>query len=357
MRVTLVVEYSGRVRWQQPGPWARVMCGALLRRGHEVRVVADCIADTGHFAGASVEQFRPDRKRLQRAPARFRRWAMERLTAPSISFSSVVPGSLWCPLDADWRREFRDLASIRNPATLAMEAAHRLWLPSLARAQRQAGAMAQASGSVRARLGALRAEQGVVGLGYCSAIDPSALSIAELRHRVRRALGIGEDTFVACASAAHAGHSGLRDMLTGWREFARTDGSILLLMGRKCALLDRIVGSLDMRSCVRILGQTERPELPLAAADAGIAWDAAPWSTGRFLADAMVMQRPVLAPRRCVGAELIEQDGGGLLLESGPWSYALSHLRDHRPPPARVDHLSPDALAQRIERVLLACTR
>ncbi|MCL4221541.1 MAG: hypothetical protein KJZ65_09225 [Phycisphaerales bacterium] len=357
MRITLVVEYSGRVRWQQSGPWARVICSALLRQGHEVCVVADCIADTGHFAGASVEQFRPARKRLQRAPARFCRWAMERLTAPSISLSSVVPAALWCPLDADWRREVRDLASIRNPATLAMEAAHRLWLPSLAHSQRRAEAMAQHNGLARARLGALQDHRGVVGLGFCSAIDPSALNVAELRHRVRRALGIDDDAFVACASAAHAGHAGLRDMLAGWRQFARADGSILLLMARKSALLDRIVGSLDMRSCVRILGQTERPELPLAAADAAIAWDAAPWSTGRFLSDALVMQRPVLAHRQCVGAELIERYGGGLLLESEHWPHALSQLRNHRSPPARVDHLSPIALGERIERALLACPR
>lgn len=357
MNITLVVEYAGRVRWQQPGPWARVLCRALLGRGHEVRVVADCIADTGHFAGATIEQFRPARKRLQRAPARFRRWVMERAPTPSISLSSVAPGSLWCPLDADWRREVRDLVSLRNPATLAMEAAHRSWLPSLALMQRRAEHMGRDPGCVRARLGALRTRRGVVGLGYCSAIDPGTFDAAGLRRDVRRVLGIGEGVLVACASAAHAGHAGLREMLEGWRDFAKSNNALLLLMGRKSALLDRIVGSLDMRSCVRIVGQTERPEAPLAAADVAIAWDTSPWSTGRLLADALVMRRPVVVLRACVGAELIEAGAGGLVRDEGePWARTLARVRDLPMPSASTEHLSPDALAGRVERVLLGAS-
>lgn len=352
MKVALVVEFAGRVRWQQPGPWARLICHALLQRGHQVRIVADCIADTGHFAGAEVEQYRPARKRLQRAPARFQRWAMERASSPSVSLSSVVPGSIWCPLDADWQREVRELVAIRNPATLGMEIAHRAWLPSLALAQRRAERIARDMASRRARLGTLEAKSGVVALGYCSAIEPTGFDSEQLRQDVRRVLGIGDDVFVACASAAHAGHPGLREMLRGWSAFAKDTGATLLLMGRKSALLDRMVGSLDMRSCVRILGQTERPEAPLAAADVAIAWDTAPWSTGRFLADALVMKRPVLARSQCAGAELIRNGDGGMLLDDAAWAASLAQTRKLTAPSMPSNHLSPDALAERLEALL-----
>lgn len=355
MNITLVVEYAGRVRWQQPGPWARLLCQSLLERGHELRVVADCVTDTRHFAGARIEQRRPTRKRLQRSPLRFQRWALERVTPPSISLSSMVPGTLWCPLDAPWTHELGDLATMRSPATLAMEVLHRSWIPALGLAQRKAKAIALRDGSTIARLGALRAPTGVVPLGYCSTIDPSSIDADRLRRQVRQAFAINRHTFVACASASHVGRTGLREMLGGWRDSARDHGGLLLLMARKSALLDRIVGSLNMRDSVHIVGQTERPEAVLAAADLAIAWDTSPSSTGRFIADALVMQRPVLAHAACVGADLLNHGPHAALLSSHcatAWQQSLTGAPRLSPAVEPPTMLRASDLAARCEAAL-----
>lgn len=357
MRVTLVVEYAGRVGWQLPGPWARLICHSMIDRGHEVSVVADCLADPGLFPGARTEQFRPTRRRLQRAPAKFQRWAIERVQGPSISLSSLVPGSVWCPLDAPWRRELGQLAAIRNPATFAIEAAHRLWLPWLARSQARAELLGKNSRSVRAILGCFAAPEGVEPLGYCSGIRPGGEQDVLCR-RLRDVLGISQDGFVAAASAGHPERAGLGPFLEAWREFVREGDGVLVLMGRKAALLDRIVGSLGLRDHVRIVGQTERADAVLASADAAVSWSRAPWSTARFVADALVMRRPVVTFGEGVGAELVEHFDAGVVMESserGAWVEALRSVRNRGHLQAKPEGLSPDDLAARLEVVLSRC--
>lgn len=355
MNITLVVEYAGRVRWQLPGPWARLICNSLRDRGHDLHIVADCITDTRHFAGATIDQRRPSRKRLQRSPIHFQHWAIDRAQPPSISLSSMVPGSLWCPLDTAWRRELAELASMRSPASLAMEILHRAWIPTLALAQHRAETVARRNGCTLARLGSLCSPPRTVALGFCSSIDPTHLDADNLRQQVRQALAIDARTFVACASASHVAHAGLRDMLCGWRDSARRHSGILLLMARKSALLDRIVGSLQMRDVVRIIGQTERPEAALAAADLAIAWDTSPSSTGRFIADALVMQRPVLAQETCVGSELVKMHDAGRAMRStsaAAWAEEIERARALAPLNLDVSELSPARLARRLEQLL-----
>lgn len=354
MKVTVVVEYAGRVGWQLQGPWAQVIVRAMIDRGHEVRVVADCLADPGQFAAAHAEQFRSARKRLQRSPRRFQRWVLERVQPPTISLSSLVPASVWCPLDAPWRSELAELAAIRNPATLAIETAHRLWIPSLARAQARAESMWKSAVGVRARLGCLSAPQGIEPLGYCSRIRDGHPCEA-LRLRLRRVLGIDREAFVVAASAAHPERAGLGAFLEGWRAFVRQDRGVLVLMGRKAALLDRTIGSLGLREHVRIVGQTERPDAVLAGADAAASWSCARGSTARFVADALAMQRPVVTFCGGVGAELVEHFGAGVVMSAvhpGAWVDALRSVRSGGHLPDTPEGLMPEDLGQRLEAAL-----
>jgi glycosyltransferase involved in cell wall biosynthesis len=364
MNVTLILEYGGRMRWQQPGAWAALITRAMQDRGHRVRVVADCLADPALIEADEIVVRAPARKRLERRPRRFQRWALAHTQSPSISLSSVVPANVWCPLDSSWRDEIVWLTNLRNPATLAMEVVHRLWVPPLALAQARARALALAIPARLVTLGA-STEASVLPLGFASWLSPTAAS-ASHRQQVRRALGIAPEAFVVLTSAAHTDRAGLGALLDGWRLFCQTSPGVLLLMGRKAALIDRHCRARGVSDTTCVLGQVERPELVFAAADVAAAWSARRDvnATGRFVADALAMQLPVLSTQAASGAELLrtQPDAGGLLNEASAlaWMRALANAskRDWRvsaraSAAALAPMLDPARLAAVIEKMLL----
>lgn len=332
MNITLVIEYAGRIRWQQPGPWARVITQALRDRGHSVRVVADCLADADLVGADDAIVRAPHRKRLERHPMRFQRWALEHVAQPSISLSSLVPGTVWCPLDSSWRDEIVWLTNLRNPATLAMEILHRLWVPPLALAQHKARAMGKQTSARLARLGCL-SDPIAHSLGFTSSLDPKLIA-PDIRVHIRSTLGIAPKALIVAISCAHTDRPGLISFLDGWRHFTHTHPGVLLIVGRKAALIDRTLRARGVADTVRVLGQTERPELFIAAADIAAAWPAhhSGSSTGRFIADALAIHTPILTTHAAGGASLVRQHPGvGIVLNEptvDAWTRALVQSSD-----------------------------
>lgn len=364
MNITLVIEYAGRIRWQQPGPWAHIITQALRDRGHHVRIVADCLADADLVGADDAIVRAPHRKRLERHPMRFQRWALKHVAQPSISLSSLVPGTVWCPLDSSWRDEIMWLTNLRNPATLAMEILHRLWVPPLALAQHKARTIGKQTHARLARLGCL-ADPIAHPLGFTSALDPKSIA-PDARAHIRSTLGIAPNALVVAISCTHTDRPGLHAFLDDWRHFTHAHPGVLLIVGRKAALIDRTLRARGVADTVRMLGQTERPELFFAAADVAAAWSThrSESSTGRFIADALAMHTPILTTHAAGGAELVRRyPGVGIVLNEptvDAWSRTLtqsssqSWQQEARTQAQSMAHeLDPARLGLALEKLLL----
>jgi hypothetical protein len=255
-----------------------------------------------------------------------------------------------------------------------MEIVSRPWLPLAVVAEMKAGALATAregSGPRLARLGALRAPEGVAPLGYASRlVPPAAPERARMRERVRGLFGVAPGRPAILISCVHPGRPGLAAMLRGvamLRGRGVSAGPEILVAGRRAHAMYRAGERAGCAGAMKFLGGTWRMDAALAAADLAVApWtDVGTLSTGRFVADALRMACPVLTHARTPGAELIEPahfgtpEIGGLVESSTPgaWCEAIGSSLERLSGTARAARdagaaMSMDNVASRVERLV-----
>ncbi|MCK6476977.1 MAG: glycosyltransferase family 4 protein [Phycisphaerales bacterium] len=341
--IIFIAEYVRSMPWSTTA-WVPALARALAAHGHRVHVLCDGVEDPALFDASprlSLHIRRPRRKLRASDPLAFADWARRCASqvgpAHTVSFTHNTPGDLWIPLGEKVLPTLGRAIRAHRPATAAMEVLHRPWAVKALRAERQAAALARASGSRCARLGAPAAgdppDASTAFLGLASqfpALADDARRAA--RARLRSLLEVPHDSLVLMSSAVHADRDGLDSMLAGVRQYLRsTDGHILLL-GRKTHTLATLARRHDLVREAHILGATRDIPAVLAAADLALlpASRPDPRSTGRFLADCLHAGLPLIASPLVAGSSILRPAGSpaaGLVLDShapAAWREALS---------------------------------
>ncbi|MCW5755377.1 MAG: glycosyltransferase [Phycisphaeraceae bacterium] len=296
MNIAVIVEYVRDLPWA-PSRWATDAAEGLRRRGHRVVMVCDGADDGARLAAGVDEAYvrRPARRVRDRRPLAFARWARRQLHAievdATISCSSLVEGSieLWSGMSA--LGELGQIVRERSAASVFLELAH------------HRGLLSAVMGERRVRRRAKGEKVGAWGASRLEATDVDDV----LRNRVRGALGINVDERVFLIGATHRHRPGIREMLAGLGMFQRGGGGgVAIVIGRETYSLSAMAGSAGAQ--VRCLGAMRDMAAVLAAADVVVAAGDASGEggTGRFVADALHVGRPVLCDAGASGAELLE---------------------------------------------------
>lgn len=310
MNILVLAEYIRRQAWS-PSAWAVDVARGLAGRGHDVLIACDGLEDPGLLDGLAVRIRRPLRTHRSADPVRFQRWAeairREERHRASISLTPWCAGDLWIRLDAQRAGAILRSISTRNPLSFALEIAHRPWL--IAGWLAEARALRRAGRARRLHIDARPEEDEAHALLHASRlIRPEEPELARWRAEVRAVLGLGDSRPVLLLSAVDVDHAALDAFLRALAQ--RPDHrAVLLAAGRRAWTVAEAAARAGCRpGVVRHLGTTGRIELALAACDAAvIPWPDRGGSAGaRFLADALVMGRPVLAHRGTPGADLLE---------------------------------------------------
>jgi glycosyltransferase involved in cell wall biosynthesis len=399
-KVLIFAEYLRSMAWSTTA-WIPAIARSLERQGHTVHVCCDGLEDAAIFHATSdtlqVHVRRPDRKLRASDPLRFAKWCRAQLDshvgARSISFTRYFPGELWIPLGKPILSTVFHAIRAHRPATAAMEILHRPWAPKALFAEHFAQSRGDRTQSriglfelaphTPQRLGDLPTPSDPpeepwtqpLFMGYASTIVPPSVEAAQNdRARLRRLLGISESALVIAISAVHHDRPGLREFFEG---AAATIASHVppspdlhvLVAGRKTHTLHRLMEVSGIAGRTHILGGTARIDAVLAASDIAAATPtrADPTSTGRFIADALVMGVPVLATPTSPGSQLLRRTAedattAGLIVDfpspdawrralrtagSPPWrAVASAHARTLAP------SLSIDAFTRRIADAL-----
>ncbi len=314
MRILLIAEYLDAHPWS-PSAWVLDIAHALAGRGHDVALACDgCHEPALARPPVRLLIHAPVRRDEARRPLAFARWARRTLGAQrpeaALSFTPLVRAPFNLSLGPSAWEQFVAQCRLNNPVSATFEALYHAWLPSAILAERRARRR-RAPGAVALRVGGEPDAPGGHHLGYASRLRRSgALERGALRSRARALLGLSEGREVLLVSAVHPERPGLAPMLEAFREVcaARGSGSPLIvaagLFGHTVHALARRVGCAER---VRLLGSTARMDAALGACDVALAPLASRGSgdTGRFVADALRLGRPVLVDRLAHGAELI----------------------------------------------------
>lgn len=339
MRVLVFSEFVRRMPWSSDAWVGDLVCG-LCERGHEVTVACDGAEDASVFGPAQVLMRQPGRTHIGRRPLAFRRWA-ERVRGACphdavLSLTHLIGGDVWCPVGPSSWPEYRTVVLARPLASLAMEAAHRVWIGSAVVSERRASEEARRAGVRACVIGCGRAVPGARPLGYASRIGAGMADRPDLRAQMRSMLAIGPDRPVVLVSGVHPYRAGLSSMLEGLTRCCRGMGEgespLLLVVGRNGHSVERAASRVGCGERVRLLGPTGRMDAAMAASDLVVSPSPGPGSgrTGRFVADALRCGRPVLMASTSPGASLLEagrgDPGAGMLLkrtDADGWAEAL----------------------------------
>lgn len=334
--VLIFAEYLRSMAWSTTA-WIPAIALELAARGHDVHVFCDGIEDPAIFSIAPghlrVHTRRPMRKLRASDPLGFARWCGESLDAHpgsrSISFTRYFPGDLWIPLGRPIMQAIFHAMRAHRPATAAMEILHRPWAPKALLAEHAAQSRADRT---HARLGDFRSPSASpsapststgpqepawltpLALGFASTITPSSPEHVEsLRSRVRKLLSIPESALVVGLSAVHHDRAGLRDFFEGAAAAIQSHvppspDLHILVMGRKTHTLHTLVSACGAAAQTHLIGGTQRADAFLAACDVAVSTPTRvdPSSTGRFIADALMMGLPVLTTHTAPGADLLK---------------------------------------------------
>jgi hypothetical protein len=395
VNILLFCEHPRRYAWSHTA-WAVDLTHGLRARGHTVTVACDGAEDTSVFAPAEVIQRRPLRDKTERDPLGFYRWTCKlRAAFPhqvSLSVSQLAPADVWLPVGPDEWASYKAAVRAGKLATAGLEAAHRLWLPAAILTERLAARAARAGGARHLLIGSPEAQPrgpsptraghrpqtrpGPQVIGYASRLErPDDAALGGLRARTRGLLAIPEHRLVILLSAAHPRGRGVEPLLEAVADLERRRegwSPLLLVAGHRAYTVHEAAHRLGCARCVRTLGATARMEAALAACDLAAAPDraAGEGDTGRFIADALRLGRPVLADRLAPGAELLlpraaagNQILPGMVVESrggGAWVRALQQAMrpEWRAQAAEAARVAGDGLGiadwvGRVERVLL----
>jgi glycosyltransferase involved in cell wall biosynthesis len=359
--VLIFAEYLRSMAWSTTA-WIPAIAHALMRQGHTVHVCTDGLEDASAFQQQSgtihVHVRRPNRKLRASDPLGFARWCKSQLAthpgARSISFTRYFPGDLWIPLGKPIVSTVLHAVRAHRPATAAMEIIHRPWAPKALIAEHFAQSHADRT---QARIGVFElpsqsmqplqrpgeppepAWTTPLFMGYASTlIPPSPDASQNDRTRLRRLLGISDSSLVVALSAVHHDRPGIAEFFDG---AAATIASHvppspdlhILIAGRKTHTLHKLIEAAGISSRTHILGGTARIDAVLAASDLAVATGTRidTTSTGRFIADALVMGVPVLATPTAPGSQLVrptpeQSTAAGLIVDfpsSDAWRRAL----------------------------------
>lgn len=383
MELLLIGEYIRRTP-TAVSAWVPDLARGLAARGHTITLAIDGTDDPAIFDGMRTLVHRPMRHHLGADPFSFRAWAAglrgrggpiaDAAINAVLSLTPLVPGDVWLPLGPRAKDTVRALVRTLKPLSAAMELVHVPWLPANALAERLAMDEARRQNSRELTIGPVPTHAGVVPLGYASRLEqPTAQAEAAIRARVREFLGINPHRPVIAASLLHAERGGMDAFFRGVSQVRqeRTHGlPLVLVLGRAGASVERSARSAGCLEAVRFLGQTHLIADILTASDLA----ASPLSgdpraaTGRFIADALRIGKPVIAVRGSPGAELLSMSAPGTQLspgwivdkpDAGAWVLGLNtalskEWLERRTPVARTigAGLAMPALLDRLEQAL-----
>ncbi len=380
MRILVIGEHLRRLP-SSPSRWVPAIAHALARRGLRVTCAMDGADDPDAFAPLRLLVHRPHRTYHGANPFPFRRWADDLQRSARfdavLSLTRLVPARAWLPIGPTMTSFIVAMFRTQPIHSAAFELLHHPWVVHYALAEHLGRVGPPPARAAAPRLALGRHDPRVtdtIGLGVFSTLDPpDPDQQAALRDRVRASLAIPRDAILFFASGVHAERPGLAPMLAGLVHVAREAPSLMLLLaGRRThTLRTAALAHLDADR-VRVVGETPRTDALLSACDAAVApFAASPGAgTGRFVADAIRMGRPVLADPRSPGAVLLSDHaalGGaspGGLAEGGTvlaWTAAFRDALDPRwrreraaAALALAPSLSIDRLAERLDAVLRA---
>lgn len=375
MKLLILTEYIRRTP-TAVSAWAVEIARGMAARGYDVTVACDSLDDAGMLGGLPLVVHRPLRSHLGASPFQFQRWARWVKSGwrdgVCLSLTPLLPGDLWLPMGPRAWDTVRALVQTMKPVSAAMELVQLPWLPAARAAERIAVGEAGRYSVTRLSIGPAPRKLTTARLGYASRFDPpDPAAQADLRARTRQLLGINEHRSVILASVLHAERAGLVPFFQGVAQVRkeRSHGlPVVLVAGRAGAGIERIVKQAGCLDAARFLGRTERIDALLAACDLAAApllqSASAQGSTGRFIADALRLGRPVIALRRTPGSELLQPEGPdpvgpGWIVEQSDvqgWILGLNTALSedwlaHRTPVAKAAgaSLSMDALITRLE--------
>ncbi|MEM1330470.1 MAG: glycosyltransferase family 4 protein [Planctomycetota bacterium] len=307
MNVRMVCEFLGRLPWDESA-FALGVAGGLAARGHRVKVFTDGAEDT--LVPAGVEMIMRDvrRRRHQRQPFAFARWARARLdedpSSVGLSFSRLVPSDLWLPIGPAESAIARRVVK-GHPLSAAMELVVRPWLATSPMAERRAGSSVSAQ-----RLDADHTD--LVGATLRRPPD-----LADRAARLRALLRLGSARPGVLLPTTHTERAGFWAAVEGCAHAARTlrsQGRSLrvLLAGKHAATVTRRASAIGLAANLDPLGAIVPLSDALAACDLCLVptlggRGRASEGTGRLLADALHHATPVVAWHTAPGAQVLRE--------------------------------------------------
>lgn len=387
MNVALLIEFIRDGPWFSSA-WALDLARGLNERGNHVTVLCGGVEDRAAFHFCTLLVHNDRRSHLGANPFAFRRWAERTLPRTgadgAISLSRHARAPLWCPVMRPARAELISLWRAHAPLSAAMETAHMPWLaPEILLERRLERAVLAPPASRRLEIGvplpehsprpATSRAEPVETLGICSRLQPRTPDAdAALCQRTRATLGIAAHRPVFLCSGVHADLPGLDAALAGFARVSRAAAPLLLILSRQPYSVRRAAARAGCKADdVLVLGLTRRIDALLCAANVAIApFDARAGdrvcSTGRFIADALRLGRPVLATPYAGAASLLAAasdapDPPGALVSGTPdaWAGAFDQALDpawRAQAAARARERSPaldfTALLARLERAV-----
>lgn len=377
MKILILAEHVEPQPWSE-SRWALDLSRALIARGHELMLALDSIYDEADAPGTLMVH-RMRRRERERRPLGFARWASGvRRIVPhevSLSFSRLAAADVRLILGEPAMHSWWSNVRSRHPISAMFEAVQHPHLPGAMLAERLAASPGRSVRTLRIG-GPAEPAPGSGMLGFASRLGtPDAAAFEGLRLRTRAALGLSPERTAILISAVHPERPGLGPMLEAFaalRQTRRELAPVLLVAGGSGYTVQRAAAALCADGGLRFLGATSRIDAAIAASDLV----AAPLAgrregeTGRFIADALRLGRPVLASGAACGAELLAPlrvpGVGGAVPghviarpDVSHWRRALQGAMSER---WRADaahaativgsRLSMDALTARLERVL-----
>ncbi len=364
MKIVVICGRAARQPWTSGGLVARV-CRELARRGHEVHLRAQSVDDGEAFTTscASVRAFGSFDQTATDWPMGFAAWARRQVRGvdrdASVSFSRVVSGEVWMPLEPSgsaWMSRTVGTLGLKSRA-IALLRHHgfaRAWASDLLRVfpdgpriRRVVAIGAQSAGEASRLLHKARGVgERVVKIDAFSTIDPPTTAVrAALRTSTRALLNIDHGR-VALAVLAPLPVGGRLDTLLGaaaeLQARDRTRAPTMIVVAKDCvAMHGRVVRCGAERVC-RIVPLTARLDAVLSSVDGLVLpakCDRGVFESGglsRGAADALRMGLPILAAGGASGYELARwrspsQDSPGAVVDVpsvDAWIRALKLVLD-----------------------------
>lgn len=397
MNIIAIIEHVRAQRWRKEQLALDIVAG-LVARGNNVTVVCDAIEDTSALGqcaslsggSLSIEMRRPDRKRNDGRSRAFAWWARKRVgqigrdaevsgngTPVALSLTPVVCGQIWLPVARDPRGAMGRVVASPNPLSMAMEVARErsevvssIACAHAARSYRAGHVVhalpvgaAQRTLCTRLRIG--NDIDGIAGVGFLSPLssrfdrDALARARASARTQLRSMLLLPHGASLVAMSLNSHDLDAIDAVFAGLAMIEPSQRPTFVIAGSMAGSIDALACKHTVASHVRLIGPTHRMDLVLLGSDAALH----PGSTralraplGRFLADAVYCETPMIAGPNAPGRSLAIVNG--TLVEAHDpalWAGAL-HATITRRVPANTSQTSV-GVTQVVTAIELHCAR